>query len=184
MPRGSKPGERRGGRKKGVPNKAGRELREVAQEHTPGAIKTLAEICEKGESEAARVAAANALLDRGHGKPTNLVMADVTQRPGQPIHTESISTPRLGSSRCSTITNHPYGSRTERGARWRVNRALADPFQPNGLAGPSDVAADPYTHIPQVIEPGFAQGADHRLVGPSVSPKGLRAGQVVQLGVC
>ena len=54
MPRGSKPGERRGGRKKGVPNKAGRELREVAQEHTPAAIKTLAEICENGESEAAR----------------------------------------------------------------------------------------------------------------------------------
>lgn len=91
MPRGSKPGERRGGRKRGVPNKAGRELREVAQEYTPTAMKTLADICEKGESEAARVAAANALLDRGHGKPTNLVVADVTQRPGQPIHTEPIS---------------------------------------------------------------------------------------------
>ena len=84
MPRGSKPGERRGGRKKGVPNNAGRELREVAQEHTPAAIKTLAEICENGESEAARVAAANALLDRGHGKPTNPVVADVTKRTAQP----------------------------------------------------------------------------------------------------
>ena len=90
MPRGSKPGERRGGRKKGVPNNAGRELREVAQEHTPAAIKTLAEICENGESEAARVAAANALLDRGHGKPTNPVVADVTQRTAQPKY-ESIS---------------------------------------------------------------------------------------------
>jgi hypothetical protein len=91
MPRGSKPGERRGGRQKGVPNKAGRELREVAQEYTPVAMKTLADICEKGESEAARVAAANALLDRGHGKPTNLVVADVTQRPGQPTYSEPIS---------------------------------------------------------------------------------------------
>jgi hypothetical protein len=91
MPRGSKPGERRGGRQKGVPNKAGRELREVAKEYTPVAMKTLAEICEKGESEAARVAAANALLDRGHGKPTSVVVADVTQRPGQTVHSEPVS---------------------------------------------------------------------------------------------
>jgi hypothetical protein len=91
MPRGSKPGERRGGRKKGVPNKAGQELREVAKEYTPVAIKTLAEICENGESEAARVAAANALLDRGHGKPTAVVVGDITQRPGDRQPYESVS---------------------------------------------------------------------------------------------
>ena len=84
-------GIKTGGRKQGTPNKVTNELREVAQEHTPAAIKTLAEICEKGESEAARVAAANSLLDRGHGKPTNLVVADVTQRPGEPRYTETIS---------------------------------------------------------------------------------------------
>ena len=61
------------------------------KEYTPVAMKTLAEICAKGESEAARVAAANALLDRGHGKPTNLVVADVTQRPGERVYSEPIS---------------------------------------------------------------------------------------------
>ena len=33
------------------------------------ALQTLAEIAERGENESARVAAANALLDRGWGKP-------------------------------------------------------------------------------------------------------------------
>ena len=35
-----------------------------------GALKTLAAICNEGQSEAARVSAASALLDRGYGKPT------------------------------------------------------------------------------------------------------------------
>ena len=34
------------------------------------ALKTLAAICNEGQSEAARVSAACALLDRGFGKPT------------------------------------------------------------------------------------------------------------------
>ena len=55
------------------------------------------------------------------------------------------------------------------------------------VAGPTDaarrnVAAHEYQHIPQMLEPGFAQGADYRQIGPSVRPTGLRAGQVVQLG--
>jgi hypothetical protein len=55
------------------------------------------------------------------------------------------------------------------------------------VSGPTDaarreVAAHEYTHIPQMLEPGFAQGADYRQIGPSMSPKGLRAGQIVQLG--
>ena len=36
--------------------------------HTPEALKTLADIMAKGESDAARVAAAKELLDRAHGK--------------------------------------------------------------------------------------------------------------------
>jgi hypothetical protein len=90
MPRGSKPGERRGGRQKGVPNKTGRELREIAREYAPAAIKALEEICKNGESEAARVAAANSLLDRGHGKPTTVLVGDVTQRSGEPMHRETV----------------------------------------------------------------------------------------------
>jgi hypothetical protein len=50
-----------------------RELREAAREFTDDALKTLAEICKEGQSESARVAAANCLLDRGYGKPTQQV---------------------------------------------------------------------------------------------------------------
>lgn len=70
----------------------------------------------------------------------------------------------------------PFGSIKRRGNEFHME-----------VRGPTDaarreVAAHEYTHIPQMIEPGFAQGADFRAVGPSVGPNGLRAGQVVQLG--
>jgi len=84
MPRG---GKREGaGRKKGSKDRKPRsspiiianaqekrELREAAREYTERALKTLAAICSEGQSEAARVSAACALLDRGYGKPTQQV---------------------------------------------------------------------------------------------------------------
>ena len=84
MPRG---GKRAGaGRKKGSQDRRPRsspiiianaqekrELREAAREYTERALKTLAAICSEGQSEAARVSAACALLDRGYGKPTQQV---------------------------------------------------------------------------------------------------------------
>ena len=84
MPRG---GKREGaGRKKGSKGRKPRsspiiianaqekrELREAAREYTERALKTLAAICSEGHSEAARVSAACALLDRGYGKPTQQV---------------------------------------------------------------------------------------------------------------
>ena len=63
---GKRPGA---GRPEGSKNKVTIELREAAQAYTQDALKTLHEVCLKGLSEAARVAAACALLDRGHGKP-------------------------------------------------------------------------------------------------------------------
>ena len=69
-PTGGRGGKRPGaGRPEGSKNKATIELREAAQAYTEAALKTLHEVCIKGQSEAARVAAACALLDRGHGKP-------------------------------------------------------------------------------------------------------------------
>lgn len=44
------------------------EIRELARQHTGTALATLVEIAERGENESARVAAANAILDRGWGK--------------------------------------------------------------------------------------------------------------------
>lgn len=90
MARGSKPGERRGGRQPGTPNKANRELREVAKEYSSDALKTLHEICVKGESETARVAAANALLDRAHGKPPARVLGNLTHSQAGPHNAETL----------------------------------------------------------------------------------------------
>jgi hypothetical protein len=47
----------------------GRTLTELAREHTAEAVMTLVHVAERGESEAARVSAATALLDRGWGRP-------------------------------------------------------------------------------------------------------------------
>ena len=73
MARGSKPGERRGGRKPGTPNKStiaqGIALSELAQLHTEAALQTLVSVAQTSDSDAARVSAAVAILDRGYGKP-------------------------------------------------------------------------------------------------------------------
>ncbi len=63
---GPRPGS---GRPKGVQNKVTKELGEAARAYTSAALETLHRICLNGESESARVSAACALLDRGHGKP-------------------------------------------------------------------------------------------------------------------
>ena len=57
------------GRPKGALNKVTRDIKALAAEHSPAALATLVQIATSGESEAARVAAANSLLDRAYGKP-------------------------------------------------------------------------------------------------------------------
>ena len=76
MPGGSSPGERRGGRQKGTPNRATAELREYAGQFTNEAVDALVKIMRKGRTEQARVAAANAILDRAVGKPPQALTGD------------------------------------------------------------------------------------------------------------
>jgi len=45
------------------------DVRSLAQRYTRRALRTLATIMEQGSSEQARIAAADKLLDRAHGKP-------------------------------------------------------------------------------------------------------------------
>ena len=72
-------GKREGaGRKAGVPNKVTIELRGAAQVYTEEALEVLIKIARSGKSEAARVAAACAILDRGHGKPKQQISADMS----------------------------------------------------------------------------------------------------------
>ncbi|SKA72446.1 hypothetical protein SAMN02745130_01076 [Thiothrix eikelboomii] len=73
-------GKREGaGRKQGSINKVKLELRDAARAYTQAALETLVEIMNDHEApHAARISAANSLLDRGHGKPTQSLDVDHT----------------------------------------------------------------------------------------------------------
>jgi hypothetical protein len=78
MPRGSKPGERRGGRQSGTPNKATSTLKEFAGQFTHEAVNGLVAIARDSEMPPqARVSAWREVLDRAVGKaPQALTDAD------------------------------------------------------------------------------------------------------------
>jgi len=67
---GKRPGA---GRPKGSRSAATKKqqatISDLAKQHANSAIEALVMIATSGESEAARVSAANAILDRGYGKP-------------------------------------------------------------------------------------------------------------------
>ncbi len=68
-------GRKTGGRKPGTPNKATAKIRDAAQRYTGEALEVLRDVMRTGTSEQARVAAANSILDRGWGKPTQILDA-------------------------------------------------------------------------------------------------------------
>ncbi len=72
-------GKREGaGRPKGALNKATADVRVAAQQYTEEALTVLAKVMRDSDSDAARVAAANSILDRAHGKPRQAVDVDGT----------------------------------------------------------------------------------------------------------
>lgn len=85
--RGSKPGERRGGRKPGTPNKATASIRDIAREYTDEAVNALVDVLRDNQQPAAaRVSAASAILDRGHGKPSQIIAGDEDGGAIQSVH--------------------------------------------------------------------------------------------------
>lgn len=77
---GKRPGA---GRPSGRKNAATLEIEAAAKEFTGDALAALKRVATKGKSETARVAAAVALLDRGHGRPRQSV--EHTGKDGGPI---------------------------------------------------------------------------------------------------
>ena len=79
------------GRPKGAKNTATKKAKatigELARAHAEGAIAALVSIASSGVSESARVAAANALLDRGYGKPSQAM--EVTGKDGKDLMPEA-----------------------------------------------------------------------------------------------
>ena len=78
-------GRREGaGRKPGVVNAAKRDIAERAKTHGDNALRVLVEVMNDAEApHAARISAANALLDRGHGRPFQAV--GLTDGDGGPL---------------------------------------------------------------------------------------------------
>lgn len=82
---GSRPGA---GRKKGKVSAAKRQLADMAKDHAEQALAILVSIAGTGESESARVSAANAILDRAYGKPAQALQ--VSAPDGGPVQIEKI----------------------------------------------------------------------------------------------
>lgn len=65
-----------GGRQKGTPNKATADIKAVAREYSGDALDTLIKLLKRDDNPAAQLGAARELLDRGYGKPTQMVAGD------------------------------------------------------------------------------------------------------------
>ncbi len=73
-----------GGRTPGTLNKATKDIKALAAPYGEPAVKELARIMTESESDAARIAAAKELIDRGYGKakqPIDHSSADGTMQP-------------------------------------------------------------------------------------------------------
>jgi hypothetical protein len=78
MPRGRKPGgPKTGGRVAGTPNKATLDIKELAQKHGPELVNILISLAKDSETpHASRVTAIKEALDRGYGKPSQILGSD------------------------------------------------------------------------------------------------------------
>jgi len=90
--RGSAPGERRGGRTAGVPNKATQSVREFARNYGPEAIRKAAEMAGlikdkdgksigAADSEQVQMTALNTILDRAYGKAAQALTGEGGEGP-------------------------------------------------------------------------------------------------------
>lgn len=109
---GKRPGS---GRKPGVPNKATAEIKALAQKHGADAIKRLAHLMTKAESEQAQVAACKELLDRAYGKPTQAIIGDDDEAPVKTVMEIIWGSPNADTERLHgrppEITRHRPNSR-------------------------------------------------------------------------
>lgn len=91
---GRRPGA---GRKRGYVSQAKRDIAERAKEHGDAALGVLVKIAkDEQQPAAARVSAANAILDRGYGKPMQAV--EMTGANGGPIETRTIDASKLSTA--------------------------------------------------------------------------------------
>jgi hypothetical protein len=98
-------GKREGaGRPKGQVSEAKRQISEEAKEHGQAALNALLDVMANPEEPAsARVSAANAILDRGYGKPQQTV--DNTSSDGSMTPKPAIDAKKLSDGAMAEILN-------------------------------------------------------------------------------
>lgn len=69
-------GQKTGGRTKGVPNKATKDIKELARTHGPEVIEGFWRLFKEADSDAAKIAAGREILDRAYGKATQPIAGD------------------------------------------------------------------------------------------------------------
>lgn len=87
--------------------KAPTEIKSLARSHTESALRVLAAIMTKESApESARVAAAQALLDRGWGKATQFIEAETTHRYVARVPTKQPSAAEWQKQHSPELTQH------------------------------------------------------------------------------
>lgn len=71
-----KKGVTKGGRKAGVPNNIPPDIKHLARKYAVESIETVYRVMKRSKFEQNRVAAAQILMDRGFGKPTQAIAGD------------------------------------------------------------------------------------------------------------
>ena len=71
-----KGGQKFGGRKAGTPNKATKDIKEIARAHGPEVIEGFWRLFKEADSDSARIAAGKEILDRAYGRPTQPIAGD------------------------------------------------------------------------------------------------------------
>ena len=78
---GVRPGERRGGRQKGTPNKVTADNRAAARLHADDELGSRRKSPRHGQSETARISACKEILDRAYGKSPQAVTGEDGEGP-------------------------------------------------------------------------------------------------------
>lgn len=81
--RGSAPGERRGGRQKGTPNKATADIKALARKYGKDAFERIVKLSEEAEDERVQLAASQEILNRAYGRPAQAVTGEGGEGPLQ-----------------------------------------------------------------------------------------------------
>ena len=82
---GSKPGERRGGRQKGTPNRVTAEIKAAFQKHGDELVEALLALT-KDKDPRVRLGAIQAALDRGWGRPAQAVQVGADSDTALVVH--------------------------------------------------------------------------------------------------